>query len=59
MHRVHHQRGVHRDNYGLPLWDMIFGTWRNPRVGPAECGFPDDKEPLVGQMPRLKDVGGL
>jgi sterol desaturase/sphingolipid hydroxylase (fatty acid hydroxylase superfamily) len=58
MHRVHHERGSHRNNYGLPLWDMVFGTWRNPRVGPAECGFPDDKERLIGQMLRLKDVEG-
>lgn len=58
MHRVHHERGVHANNYGLPLWDLVFGTWRNPRVGPADCGFPDDKERLIGQMLRLKDVDG-
>ncbi|NEX92293.1 sterol desaturase family protein [Caulobacter sp. 17J65-9] len=58
MHRVHHQRGVHAGNYGLPLWDLVFGTWRNPRVGPAECGFADDKERLIGQMLMLKDVKG-
>lgn len=58
MHRVHHERGVHANNYGLPLWDLLFGTWRNPKVGPAECGFPDDKERLVGQMLMLRDVDG-
>lgn len=58
MHRIHHQRGAHADNYGLPLWDMIFGTWRNPRSGWVECGFPDDKERLIGQMLALKDVDG-
>ena len=58
MHRIHHQRGVHADNYGLPLWDMMFGTWRNPRSGWVECGFPDDKERLIGQMLALKDVDG-
>lgn len=58
MHRVHHQRGVHAGNYGLPLWDLVFGTWRNPHVGPAECGFADDKERLIGQMLMLKDVKG-
>ena len=58
MHRVHHERGVHANNYGLPIWDMIFGTWRNPRVGPTECGFTDDKERMVAQMLMLKDVDG-
>lgn len=58
MHRLHHQRGVHANNYGLPLWDMVFGTWRNPRSGWVECGFPDDKERLIGQMLMLKDVEG-
>ena len=26
MHTVHHQHGHHAQNYGLPLWDMLFGT---------------------------------
>lgn len=56
MHRAHHERGVHANNYGLPLWDLLFGTWRNPRTGPVECGFTDDKERLVVQMLMLKDV---
>jgi sterol desaturase/sphingolipid hydroxylase (fatty acid hydroxylase superfamily) len=31
-HLIHHQRGVHAYNYGdIPLPDMIFGTFRNPR----------------------------
>ena len=30
-HRIHHARGVHAYNYAdLPLWDMAFGTFRNP-----------------------------
>lgn len=58
MHRIHHQRGVHANNYGLPLWDLVFGTWRNPRSGQVDCGFRDDKERLIGQMLMLKDVDG-
>ncbi len=23
MHRVHHQAGVHKGNYSLPIWDML------------------------------------
>lgn len=32
MHRLHHERGVHASNYGLPIIDMVFGTWRNPET---------------------------
>ena len=39
-HCVHHQEGLHRYNYAdLPLWDMMFGTFRNPRRWEARCGF--------------------
>jgi len=39
-HCIHHLRGWHRNNYSdLPLWDMLFGTFHNPRVQPTPCGF--------------------
>ena len=39
-HSVHHERGVHGYNYGdVPLFDMIFGTFRNPKVWDGEAGF--------------------
>jgi sterol desaturase/sphingolipid hydroxylase (fatty acid hydroxylase superfamily) len=39
-HCVHHERGVHRFNYSdLPLWDMVFGTFRNPAEWRGEAGF--------------------
>ncbi|WP_100259567.1 sterol desaturase family protein [Qipengyuania seohaensis] len=39
-HSVHHERGVHGFNYGdIPLFDMIFGTFRNPPVWNGEAGF--------------------
>ena len=41
-HGVHHGRGIHRYNYSdLPLWDMAFGTFRNPlaRETPVSAGF--------------------
>lgn len=51
-HRVHHQRGWHRQNFSdLPLWDMLFGTFHNPREPVAECGFtPARERDLVGLM---------
>lgn len=39
-HGIHHERGVHRFNYSdLPLWDMVFGTFRNPERWEGEAGF--------------------
>jgi sterol desaturase/sphingolipid hydroxylase (fatty acid hydroxylase superfamily) len=41
-HAIHHQRGVHRFNYGDIVWfDMVFGTWRNPKDAPDEAGLFD------------------
>jgi len=31
-HCVHHRLGFHYHNFAdLSLWDMLFGTFRNPR----------------------------
>jgi sterol desaturase/sphingolipid hydroxylase (fatty acid hydroxylase superfamily) len=39
-HAYHHQRGIHGFNYGgLAVWDMLFGTFRNPRSFTPEPGF--------------------
>ena len=36
-HYRHHERGVHAFNYGnVPLWDIVFGTFHNPREVPAD-----------------------
>ena len=44
-HCVHHQRGHHTNNFSdLPLWDMLFGTFENPRRAPNACGFGSDAE---------------
>lgn len=43
-HCVHHQRGVHAHNYSdLPLWDILFGTFHNPREEfHDQCGFAQE-----------------
>lgn len=44
-HCVHHQRGYHTNNYSdLPLWDMLFGTFENPKTQVSDCGFSERKE---------------
>jgi len=56
MHRVHHARGRHAFNYGdLPIWDMLFGTYRNPATYAGDCGF-DDEELQVGEMLAFREV---
>lgn len=56
-HGVHHERGVHAYNYSdLPLWDMVFGTFRNPETFDAEVGFWDGASSEVGAMLLAKDV---
>jgi sterol desaturase/sphingolipid hydroxylase (fatty acid hydroxylase superfamily) len=50
-HCVHHQEGVHSFNYSdLPLWDMLFGTLRNPRDWDARCGFGTQGEIRLPEM---------
>jgi len=57
-HGVHHQRGVHAYNYGsFPLWDLLFGTFRNPATFPREYGFWDGASGRVGAMIVGRDVG--
>lgn len=57
MHRVHHQYGRHRNNYGdLPLWDMLFGTYENPKEWVHSCGFDDAREQQLLAMLRYQDV---
>jgi len=58
MHRVHHEYGVHKNNYALPIWDMLFGTHVNPRPHQdiAQCGFDAEREMRVVDMLLLRDV---
>ena len=56
-HCVHHRKGVHYYNYGdLPLWDILFGTFRNPREFNGECGFEAPADRRVGAMLAFADV---
>ncbi len=56
-HGVHHQRGKHRSNYSdLPLWDMVFGTFENPREMPETVGFYKGASRRIGEMLIMRDV---
>jgi sterol desaturase/sphingolipid hydroxylase (fatty acid hydroxylase superfamily) len=56
-HGVHHQRGVHAYNYAdLPIWDIVFGTFRNPKTWQAEGGFYDGASKRMGAMLLGRDI---
>lgn len=58
-HCIHHQEGLHSFNYAdLPLWDMLFGTFRNPRHWEARCGFGPEGELRLAEMLRGVDING-
>jgi sterol desaturase/sphingolipid hydroxylase (fatty acid hydroxylase superfamily) len=57
MHRIHHQSNRHRNNYGdIVWWDMLFGTFENPKEWKYSCGFDDEKEQQLLSMLAYKDV---
>jgi sterol desaturase/sphingolipid hydroxylase (fatty acid hydroxylase superfamily) len=56
-HSVHHGRGVHHYNYSdLPLFDILFGTFRNPKEFVAESGFDGASSAQIPQMLVFKDI---
>jgi sterol desaturase/sphingolipid hydroxylase (fatty acid hydroxylase superfamily) len=56
-HTVHHAKGVHAYNYSdLPVFDMIFGTFRNPKEYEHETGFYNGASERVADMLIFKDV---
>jgi sterol desaturase/sphingolipid hydroxylase (fatty acid hydroxylase superfamily) len=56
-HCIHHEEGVHTWNYAdLPVWDLLFGTLRNPRAWEGRCGFGPENEPRLPEMLRGVDV---
>lgn len=58
MHAVHHERGVHRYNYAdLPWFDMVFGTYRNPRKAPSKAGIVDGGSDRIGDLLIGRSIG--
>lgn len=56
-HCVHHQEALHGKNYSdLPLWDMLFGTFHNPRGWQGRCGLGSANERRLFEMLRGVDL---
>jgi len=57
MHRIHHERGKHYDNFSdIPLWDMLFGTFKNPKAMDEACGYHPERESKLVHMLLFKNV---
>ncbi len=57
LHSIHHQFDVHRFNFSdLPLWDRIFGTYKDTTTFVDRCGFPNGAEERLRAMLAFKDV---
>lgn len=56
-HSVHHQKDVHYYNFSdLPIFDMLFGTFRNPPVHAEAQGFHDGASSRLIEMLSFRDV---
>ena len=50
MHRIHHEYEKHQNNYGdITWWDMLFGTYENPKEFTSSCGFDPEKRKNLRQ----------
>jgi len=60
QHALHHERGIHARNYGndVALWDMLFGTYRNPAAFEGEVGFGRPAIRVLPAMLAFADVSG-
>ena len=50
-HSCHHERGIHARNYSdLPFWDMVFGTFHNPKEFTGKVGLCDGGSRKLAQL---------
>ena len=57
LHSIHHQLDVHKYNFAdIPLWDRIFGTYKDTNEFAEQCGFPNNNERKLWKMLLFKDV---
>ena len=57
LHSIHHELDVHRYNFAdLPIWDRMFGTYRDTDSFAPACGFPRHNERKLARMLVFRDV---
>ena len=56
-HAIHHARGIHAYNYSdLPLFDLVFGTFKNPGEYKYETGFYEGASDRILDMHMFRDI---
>lgn len=56
-HSLHHATDIHANNYSdLPLFDILLGTFRNPKDFSRQTGFYDGASSRIGEMILFKDI---
>ncbi|TMU54681.1 sterol desaturase family protein [Flagellimonas algicola] len=56
-HTVHHAKGIHKHNYSdLPIFDILFGTFENPKRYEHHTGFYLGASARVWDMLTFKDL---
>lgn len=56
-HTIHHGKGIHKKNYSdLPIFDILFGTFYNPKGYEVETGFYEGASDRIGDMLLFRDV---
>ncbi|MFZ9596452.1 MAG: sterol desaturase family protein [Bdellovibrionia bacterium] len=56
-HSLHHARGIHAHNYSdLPVFDILFRTFQNPREFSEKTGFYDGASSRIGDMILFRDI---
>ncbi len=56
-HTIHHAKGIHGFNYSdLPIFDMLFGTFRNPSDYEYETGFYEGASTRIVDMLLFRKV---
>ncbi|MEP4889041.1 MAG: sterol desaturase family protein [Aliiglaciecola sp.] len=59
-HSIHHQRGIHQYNYSdLPIFDLIFGTFKNPKEFSTNIGFYDGSSAKLKEVLLGKDIANV
>jgi len=56
-HTVHHAKGIHKYNYSdLPVFDILFGSFKNPKTYEHETGFYDGASSKIVEMLTFQDI---
>lgn len=56
-HSLHHEKNIHAYNYSdLPIFDILFGTFKNPKDFSVDTGFYNGASSRIREMILFKDV---